>query len=89
MPSGWRARADLDEIVGYHLEQAFRYGQELGAADDAVATEAGTHLARAGRRAMRRGDLPAAIGLLTRAAALLPDSHSERTGSPSDPRRPH
>ncbi len=72
------AAPDLDEIVGYHLEQAFRYGQELGAADNEVATKAGIHLARAGRRAMRRGDLPAATALLTRAAALLPDSHTER-----------
>jgi class 3 adenylate cyclase/tetratricopeptide (TPR) repeat protein len=73
-----RAASDLDEIVGYHLEQAFRYRQELGTADDALATGAGTRLARAGRRAVRRGDLPAATTLLTRAAALLPDSHSER-----------
>ena len=72
------AAPDLDELVGYHLEQAFRYGQELGAADAALATGAGTRLARAGRRAMRRGDLPAATALLTRAAALLPDADSER-----------
>ena len=69
---------DLDEIVGYHLEQAFRYRQELGTANDALATRAGTRLARAGRRAFLRGDLPAATVLLTRAAALLPDSHTER-----------
>ena len=69
---------DLDEIVGYHLEQAFRYRQELGAVDDALATRAGTRLSRAGRRAVRRGDLPAATALLTRAAALLPDFHVER-----------
>ena len=72
------AAPTLDEIVGYHLEQAFRYGQELGAADDTLATDAGTRLARAGRRAMTRGDLPAATAFLTRAAALLPDSNSER-----------
>ena len=72
------AAPDLDELVGYHLEQAFRYGQELGAADEALATGAGTRLARAGRRAVRRGDLPAATALLTRAAALLPDADSER-----------
>jgi class 3 adenylate cyclase len=68
----------LDEIVGYHLEQAFRYGQELGPVDAALATDAGERLARAGRRAVRRGDLPAAVNLLTRAAALLPDAHAER-----------
>jgi class 3 adenylate cyclase/tetratricopeptide (TPR) repeat protein len=68
----------LDELVGYHLEQAFRYQQELGPADAALGTAAGEHLARAGRRAVRRGDSPAAVSLLTRAAALLPDSHAER-----------
>jgi class 3 adenylate cyclase/tetratricopeptide (TPR) repeat protein len=69
---------ELDELVGYHLEQAFRYRQELGPADPDLATTAGERLARAGRRAVRRGDLPGAVSLLTRAAALLPDSHAER-----------
>jgi tetratricopeptide (TPR) repeat protein len=69
---------DLDEIVGYHLEQSHRYRQELGSADDVLAARAGERLARAGRRAIARGDLPAAVTLLTRAAALLPDSHDER-----------
>jgi len=73
-----RAAPDLDEIVGYHLEQAFRYRQELGQADTAVAVRAGERLGRAGRRAVARGDLPAAVTLLSRAAALLPDSHGER-----------
>jgi class 3 adenylate cyclase/tetratricopeptide (TPR) repeat protein len=77
--SDWLGSAgELDELVGYHLEQAFRYQQELGAADAALGTAAGEHLARAGRRAVRRGDSPAAVGLLTRAASLLPDSHPER-----------
>jgi class 3 adenylate cyclase/tetratricopeptide (TPR) repeat protein len=76
----WLAHSagELDEIIGYHLEQAFRYRQELGAADESVAARAGERLARAGRRAVGRGDLPAAVTLLTRAAALLPDSHEER-----------
>ena len=69
---------ELDELVGYHLEQAFRYRQELGQADAELATASGERLARAGRRAVRRGDLPAAVGLLTRAAALLPDSNDQR-----------
>jgi class 3 adenylate cyclase/tetratricopeptide (TPR) repeat protein len=72
------AAPDLDEITGYHLEQAFRYHQELGTADDALASRAGERLARAGRRAAARGDLPAAVTLLTRTAALLPDSHADR-----------
>jgi class 3 adenylate cyclase/tetratricopeptide (TPR) repeat protein len=73
-----RAAGQLDELVGYHLEQAFRYRQELGPADAALATQAGERLARAGRRAVGRGDLPAAVSLLTRAATLLPDANGER-----------
>ena len=73
-----RAAEDLDEIVGYHLEQAFRHRQDLGSADAALATQAGERLARAGRRASARNDLPAAVTLFTRAAALLPDSHTDR-----------
>ncbi|HET9322724.1 MAG TPA: AAA family ATPase [Gaiellaceae bacterium] len=78
--AGWleRAAGDLDEFIGYHLEQAFRYRQELGLTDTELATSAGERLARAGRRAVQRGDSPAAVGLLTRATALLPDDHTER-----------
>ena len=77
--SNWLGSAgELDELVGYHLEQAYRYQQELGGADAALGTAAGEHLLRAGRRAVRRGDSPAAVSLLTRGAALLPDSHVER-----------
>jgi class 3 adenylate cyclase/tetratricopeptide (TPR) repeat protein len=74
------AAPDLHELVGYHLEQAFRYGQELGTPNDALATRAGELLAKLGRRARGRGDLPAAVNLLTRAIALLPDSNDERRG---------
>ncbi|PYO44610.1 MAG: adenylate/guanylate cyclase domain-containing protein, partial [Gemmatimonadetes bacterium] len=63
--------SELEEIVGYHLERAYRYGAELGAADRALATRASERLARAGRRAYARGDMPAATTLLSRAAALL------------------
>jgi class 3 adenylate cyclase/tetratricopeptide (TPR) repeat protein len=62
--------AEFEEILGYHLEQACRYREELGSADDALAARAGAHLAAAGRRAFARGDMPAATNLLERAAAL-------------------
>jgi class 3 adenylate cyclase/tetratricopeptide (TPR) repeat protein len=79
--SGERAR-ELDEILGYHLEQAFRYRQELGrveAADYAIATRSGERLGEAGRRAIEaRGDLSAAVNLISRAAALLPTDHALR-----------
>jgi tetratricopeptide (TPR) repeat protein len=72
------AAGDLDEIIGYHLEQAYRYRQELGSADDALALRAGQRLGHAGRRALGRADLPAAISLMTRAVTLLPDAEQER-----------
>ena len=62
---------ELDEILGYHLEQAARYRQELGQADAELAERAGERLAAAGRRALWRGDTPAARGLLERALSLL------------------
>ncbi len=70
------ARDESDEppeIVGYHLEQAFRYRAELGSAGEqalALAHRAGDRLASAGQRAFQRGDMPATVNLLGRAAAL-------------------
>jgi hypothetical protein len=66
---------ELDEITGYHLEQAFRYRCELGPADDKarlLAADAAAHLEAAGRRAMDRDDAGAVVNLLERAEALLP-----------------
>ncbi len=61
---------ELDEILGYHLEQAARYKQELGQPDPPLADRAGERLAAAGRRALWRGDRLAAIGLLERSLEL-------------------
>ncbi|MDO8484870.1 MAG: adenylate/guanylate cyclase domain-containing protein [Candidatus Limnocylindrales bacterium] len=71
-----RGRAqEFEEILGYHLEQAYRYRSELGVVDEA-AREAGrrgaSKLSSAGRRAFLRGDAPAAASLLRRARNLLP-----------------
>jgi class 3 adenylate cyclase/tetratricopeptide (TPR) repeat protein len=66
---------ELDEIAGYHLEQAFGYRCELGPADETarqLAAGAAAHLEAAGRRAMDRGDTGAVVNLLERAEALLP-----------------
>ena len=63
-----------EEIVGYHLERAHLYRAELGPVDAegrALARRAATRLGAAGRRAYERGDLQAAVGLLSRASALL------------------
>jgi class 3 adenylate cyclase len=61
---------ELDEIAGYHLEQAARYAAELGQPESALAERAGNHLAAAGRRALWRVDEPAAAALLERALEL-------------------
>jgi tetratricopeptide (TPR) repeat protein len=63
--------AELDEIVGYHLEQAARYRQQLGQPSETLAEHAGERLARAGRQALWRSDVRTAHGLLERAVALL------------------
>ena len=65
----------FEEILGHHLEQAWRQLDGLGAADRRVADLAGRaarHLAAAGRRALALADVPAAIGLLDRARSLAP-----------------
>jgi class 3 adenylate cyclase/tetratricopeptide (TPR) repeat protein len=66
---------EYEEIVGYHLEQAYRYRAELGTVDDRVhglGARAHARLGPAGRRAFARGDMPAAANLLERAADTLP-----------------
>ena len=63
-----------DELIGYHLEQAYRCHAELGRLDlDArrLADRAGKRLGAAGIQARKRGDTPAALNLLERAAGLL------------------
>jgi class 3 adenylate cyclase/tetratricopeptide (TPR) repeat protein len=65
---------ELDEIVGYHIEQAFRYREQLGPLDEhahGLAERAAEILGAAGRRAYARDDMPAAINLLDRAVSLL------------------
>jgi class 3 adenylate cyclase/tetratricopeptide (TPR) repeat protein len=66
--------SEFEEIAGYHLEQAYRYRIELGPLDEAgraLGERAAERLAEVGRRALGRGDLPAAETLLERAIALL------------------
>jgi tetratricopeptide (TPR) repeat protein len=76
--AAWREQHDadlveLDEILGYHLEQACRYRSELGMSDDGRLAEAArARLAAAGRHAFLRGDSQAAANLLERAEAFVP-----------------
>src|SRR5262249_4518998 len=51
--------AEYEEILGYHLEQSYRYRMDLGPADEhiaAIGQRAARSLASAGRRASDRGD---------------------------------
>ena len=72
-----RIRADdtvYEEILGYHLAQAYRYQAEvssIGGRGPALASRAATHLAAAGRLAAARLD-PSAVSLLDQAVQLLP-----------------
>ncbi len=70
-----------DELVGYHLERAYRLRRELGPADRAaskLAEDAGQRLGNAGVRAWQRHDAPAALSLLERATELLPAGDPRR-----------
>ena len=66
---------EYEEIVGYHLEQAFRYTAEFAPGGDVggeLAERAAARLGRAGRRALARGDAAASVKLLDRTLALIP-----------------
>ena len=76
-----RAPGEHEEIIGYHLEQAYLYQAELGSLDEAaheLAERAAGHLAVVGERAYDRGDGPASSNLLSRAVALLPPESPQR-----------
>jgi class 3 adenylate cyclase/tetratricopeptide (TPR) repeat protein len=72
---------EFEEILGYHLEQAYQYRGQLGPIDS-MARELGTRasekLASAGRRAFLRGDAPAAASLLKRSTDVLPELDRDR-----------
>ena len=74
-------RSEPDELVGHHLEQAYRLRAELGRLDGRarrLAAAAGGRLGAAGIEAWKRGDAPAAVNLLGRATGLLPEGDSFR-----------
>ncbi len=74
---GLDRRDGADELVGYHFEQAFQYVTQLARRDDharELAIEGGQRLGRAGIRAWKRADAPAAVNLLSRAVELLPEA---------------
>jgi tetratricopeptide (TPR) repeat protein len=70
-----------EEIIGYHLEQAHASLRELGprsARTEDLAQRAFVPLAAAAERAFARGDMPAAVSLLSRATALLDAGSPDR-----------
>ena len=72
---------EFEEILGYHLEQAYSNLKELGPLDDhgtELGRRAAERLSSAGRRAFARGDMPAAANLLRRAAMVLPERDPSR-----------
>lgn len=72
---------EYEEILAYHLEQAYRYRAELGPVDEAeetLARRAATLLAEAARRASTRRDVRAQVNFLERATAVLPTRDDAR-----------
>jgi class 3 adenylate cyclase/tetratricopeptide (TPR) repeat protein len=73
---------EYEEIRGYHLEQAYIILANLGPLDHhgrGVGDRGSRYLEAAGRRALSRGDMPAAANLWQRATRLV---------APEDRRRP-
>jgi DNA-binding SARP family transcriptional activator len=76
-----RRGVEADELIGYHLESAYRAQVEVDSrAPELVrlATDAARHLTAAGRRAYDEHDPVTSAGLLRRAAALLPAEAPDR-----------
>jgi class 3 adenylate cyclase/tetratricopeptide (TPR) repeat protein len=72
--------AELDEIAGWHLEQAVRHERELDReAGPGLTRHAAERLSAAGRRASDRSDVVAARNLLERALAMAPDGDPLRS----------
>ena len=80
------AQIEMDEIVGYHLAQAYAYRTQLSVDEHVrvLGSRAAERLGAAGRRAFTRGDLPAATDLLGRAMATLPPADPLRLALAAD-----
>jgi predicted ATPase/class 3 adenylate cyclase len=72
---------EYEEILGFHLEQAYRHRADLGPIDaeaERIGLRAAEHLAAAGNRAYIRGDCRAAVTLLDRSVLLLSRQSAQR-----------
>jgi predicted ATPase/DNA-binding SARP family transcriptional activator len=76
-----------DELVGYHLEQAYRYRSELLRLDDetaAIGRNASARLESAAHNARGRSDIAAAVDLFARAIVPVADGDSRRARLTAD-----
>ena len=74
---------EFEAILGYHLEQAYKYLGELGPIDEAgaaIGRDGAKRLASAGRRAFQRGDMHASANLYSRAIKLMSEDDQIRLG---------
>ena len=74
--AGWLVERapERQELIGYHLERAYRYLEEIGSRPDharGLAERAAVSLGSAGQGSYGRGDMPATASLLGRAVALM------------------
>ena len=78
-----RAAQSEDEVVGHHLEQAFRARSQLGIVGEReweLARDAQACLQAAAQKVLLGGDPDAAADLLVRAVSLLPAHDDSRVG---------
>jgi class 3 adenylate cyclase/tetratricopeptide (TPR) repeat protein len=78
---------EFDELIGFHLAEAYQYRKELGSDSEEyrrLARKAGERLAAAGRRAYNRGNIQVSLKLLERAVGLLPEGHQARLDAALD-----
>jgi predicted ATPase len=71
---------EYEEILGYHLEQAFHLRTDLHPVTEAdliVAETAANRLSSAGQTAHARGDMPGAVNLFERSISLLGADHPQ------------
>jgi class 3 adenylate cyclase len=69
-----RRSGEYEDILGFHLEQAFQLLAQLGTVGEeelSLARRAGAFLSSAGSKAFARGDISATVSLLSRAHDLL------------------
>ncbi len=71
---------EYHEILGYHLEAAYRYRAELGDSNATLAARAARHLGAGGEQALQRADYRASVNLSERALALIPEEDGEYPG---------